>query len=414
MATYDILDPALASYHLVTRSSHTDLDRAVPDGVAVITTKNKVNGKYHVIGYFAGDNNVVLTNEAAQNPPLAGALTKRQDGKPGQLLSTDQQTGDQVFKVADVPAPATNNNGSTANPQQLGNASASGGAAPVPTGTVPGSDASVGNYGTGASTAVGDLKTGTLKQRYSAFDDTQQVYIDEPTPNAQIAANLSAMGGGNYNLGDPQQRSITALVNSVFSMTPSNRTALRTKLIAAGYADKNTTTISDLANSFESALQDLSMSEQNGNPKLTVDQFLQQSAAAVKDGQASGATTKTHNINSSEIDLTDPNAARGLVTNAITKALGRNPTADEISQFTASLQAAEKASPTVKSGTTTTDQSDLTTTSSNTTVQGGLADPSAYAQQWVEQNMPGQVHATDIGANLFSIIAGAMSPSGGG
>lgn len=76
----------------------------------------------------------------------------------------------------------------------------------------------------------------------------------------------------------------------------------------------------------------------------------------------------------SNVDLTDPKTAKAIVNQALSQFLGRNATDEEVAAFTVSINASERANPTVSDTTTTTSYRDgeQVSQSSNSTTSGGL------------------------------------------
>jgi hypothetical protein len=74
------------------------------------------------------------------------------------------------------------------------------------------------------------------------------------------------------------------------------------------------------------------------------------------------------------VDLTDPKTARAIANDALSQYLGRAATDEEITAFTASINAAERANPTVTDTTTTANyvEGEQTSQSSSSTTSGGV------------------------------------------
>lgn len=80
--------------------------------------------------------------------------------------------------------------------------------------------------------------------------------------------------------------------------------------------------------------------------------------------------TGTKVIPRSSVDLTDPTQAKGLINDVLSQMLGRAANPEELSQFTATLNAAERANPEVTTTSTTYDAGEPV--SSSTVSTGGL------------------------------------------
>jgi len=103
------------------------------------------------------------------------------------------------------------------------------------------------------------------------------------------------------------------------------------------------------------------------------------------------------------IQLTDPDTARELIIEAITRRVGREPNDDEIRQFVSALNAKERANP--RNTTTVTkyaaDGSVLGTTSNTT---GGDVNPGAQALGFQEEELEGEERAYTAGVTYAPVI----------
>lgn len=90
--------------------------------------------------------------------------------------------------------------------------------------------------------------------------------------------------------------------------------------------------------------------------------------------KADGGGPKTVTQKSTSIDLTDPETAKGLINDTLTRALGRAATPEELSTFRGILRAGENANPTHNT-TVTTYNADGTEANSSSTSSGGLSGP---------------------------------------
>jgi len=81
-------------------------------------------------------------------------------------------------------------------------------------------------------------------------------------------------------------------------------------------------------------------------------------------GKKAGDTGVARSYTSTSIDLTSPEAAKALITDELSKRLGRAANDDEVSAFTNTLNNAQKANPTVTQTNVSADQGTTTSTTS--------------------------------------------------
>lgn len=113
-------------------------------------------------------------------------------------------------------------------------------------------------------------------------------------------------------------------------------------------------------------------------------------------GDGSGRTT-SHSTNTS-YDLSDPMTAKALTNAVLSSALGREATAEELSQYRAALNSYEKSNPTVTTGTQTTDANGNSTSSS--TSRGGASQ--AGREQILKDKAMGTAEGQAFtGASMF-------------
>ncbi len=104
-------------------------------------------------------------------------------------------------------------------------------------------------------------------------------------------------------------------------------------------------------------------------------------------GYGGGGTSQT-------VDIYSPEAARGLLMQAMQGALGRDPSADEISTFTKALNEAQKASPVT------------VTSSGTTTTRTGGMEADLFALDWARAN---EEYQAVQGTNYYRALIGALT-----
>jgi hypothetical protein len=99
-------------------------------------------------------------------------------------------------------------------------------------------------------------------------------------------------------------------------------------------------------------------------------------AASGAGGGGDGPKTQT----STSVNLTDPKTAKGLINNAMTQALGRAATEEEIAEFVDALHAQQYANPQTSTSTYNADGSQVSTTSSGGVDAGQIALEAAQSE----------------------------------
>jgi len=225
---------------------------------------------------------------------------------------------------------------------------------------------------------------------------------------------VEGMDGQYYSAPTPETKSKKYatpldLVKQLYGLTPEQIKDLQQQLSDAGYGGSGLTVTGriDLStiSAYESLLTDVYNEQQNGDADVTPQDWLSDLATQAKSSEnASKASTQT------SVNLSDPFTAQSILNSALSDLLGRDATADELSQFTAALTGAERANPTVTSQTGSGTSSDTTVSS---TTSGGF-DAEQFAQNWVKEHYGPEVNA-DKAAIAFGMIAKAFtgSPLGG-
>lgn len=127
-------------------------------------------------------------------------------------------------------------------------------------------------------------------------------------------------------------------------------------------------------------------------------------------GRSKGFTgTKTRTDR--QVDLTDPTTARALVNEVLSQHLGRAATDEEIEAFRGTLNAFERANPTLS--TTTAQYADGDVVSTNTTTSGGVTQ-AARQQLLADEAMElPEYGAYQAAATYFNALLGSLGTVGG-
>lgn len=109
-----------------------------------------------------------------------------------------------------------------------------------------------------------------------------------------------------------------------------------------------------------------------------------------------------------QVQLTDPETARALITRMLTDQLGRAPDESEIRDFTAALNAHERANPTV---TTTVEEYAYDVDSGavqlqdrDVTTEGGAGAPTAFAENMIGEEHEPERDAYTAGTQYFNVM----------
>lgn len=146
-------------------------------------------------------------------------------------------------------------------------------------------------------------------------------------------------------------------------------------------------------------------------PWDALSQYVQQS---VKDGSAPGATNGgfTTRYRDTQVTLTSPSQARGLVNQALSQYLGRTATDKEQKAFLAALQHEQKANPTVTTGSRSYDARGASSGTSAAT-SGGV-DTGVFAQEWAQAQEGSAEHAaaTTYMDAFLNTLGATVTPAG--
>lgn len=166
-------------------------------------------------------------------------------------------------------------------------------------------------------------------------------YKSPIVPTAATISNTTASGTAGYQSG------LTATANQdaqiLYNMPEADRKIIAQRLKNAGYKVSVSGKYSDkLLDAYSSASQKAALQSQLVGQAFTVGQYLDQEAAARIAGGGSGGTSVRK-----EVRISDQTTAKALIDAIFQDTLGRKASGKEILKYTKSLQAAQKAAPTV-------------------------------------------------------------------
>lgn len=123
-------------------------------------------------------------------------------------------------------------------------------------------------------------------------------------------------------------------------------------------------------------------------------------------GGAGGPTTTV--TVSEQVQLTNPDTARGLVEDALGRTLGRRPTDKEYSNFMRALSAREEAAPIVTESVTTTGGGGATRSTRSRSRTTGGTTPTQFAEEWAagQEGAAETEVATEAYDALIEMLAG--------
>ena len=257
---------------------------------------------------------------------------------------------------------------------------------PSPFATPANGGQAVGTTGNAAATAqasIGALGSGSGGGAAAApaagSDDARKVYFG-------VTPRLSQPGRHPGDL-DPRPGPTPAVdktmnaadaVGSFWTWTDAQRKAFGDHLVALGLATAADATrtpvlLSAWTDAVDAAANFYTWSK--GAKKVTPWDAL--SGIAGIEGTVGKAAGGARSYTSTSIDLTSPEAAKALITDELSKRLGRAANDDEVSAFTNTLNNAQKASPTV---TQTTQSADQAVQGSSSSTTSGRVDAAAAGQ----------------------------------
>ena len=151
-----------------------------------------------------------------------------------------------------------------------------------------------------------------------------------------------------------------------------------------------------------------------GNKVTPWDALTSYVAKSVKDGTAPSSTNGgfSAGYRDTQVNLTNPSQARGLVNNALSQYLGRTATDKEQQAFLAALQQQEKANPNVTTGSRSYNSRGASTGTSAT--QSGGIDPAQFAQEWAQSQEGSAEHmaATTYMDAFVNALGAGVTPAG--
>lgn len=128
-----------------------------------------------------------------------------------------------------------------------------------------------------------------------------------------------------------------------------------------------------------------------------------------KQQDAAAAALLPKTVTRTAINIADPLTAQNLLQQTLTNELGRNPTTDEINQFTQALQTAQAASPTL-----TTAVTDPGQVQDKSAVQTGGFDPTQFTQNYVDQNFGQEKDSVGGATNFYKVALDTLGAGGRG
>jgi len=217
-----------------------------------------------------------------------------------------------------------------------------------------------------------------------------------------IYIGTTTLGGG----GEPRREqtnysTIGDLLKQFYQMSPSEMTKLGQKLAAAGQL--NPQAVGDptaTEQAYTGILSQLAKMTAAGN-YVTFDDYL---STYLKNTAATRPSSYTNT--SSQVNITDPHAARQMLINTLQNSLGRDPTASEFQAFLSSVHAAERANPTVTKTTYKLNKVGNYDVSNQTT-SGGV-DPSAYTADYGSTHNQHEHAAYQAATSYFDALRQAV------
>lgn len=224
------------------------------------------------------------------------------------------------------------------------------------------------------------------------------------------------VGSGDQRNALVNKMNAQEMIDNLLKMDKGTLKDLQGQMVNAGYLNKGEFTygFADLVTqkAYAQLLNEVATYQAKGQHVTPQEILKMMKDSRDKAAKASGGP-KHYTETDRSVDLTDPSTAQGLVTDAITNALGRAPTPEEVTAFTSTLQATETANPqvTVSTTDTTGDVDPTTGIAKNTTknaVQAGGVDPQQIAKSYVMANNGPEMGAYQAGTSYYNAALAAL------
>jgi len=170
--------------------------------------------------------------------------------------------------------------------------------------------------------------------------------------------------------GDPPPKSLVDIDKAkldILKWTEAEQEALAAKLVAAGMLPEDYTR-SQLENAWENMVELAARYQSVGKDLTPYDMIDLYGGTDITTGKSNKPTVST--VAQRQVSLSDPEEARRILNDALSNQLGRRATQEEMDDFQAALNDAQRANPVLQQSTTNTDGKGNTTVSS--TASGGL------------------------------------------
>ena len=209
-------------------------------------------------------------------------------------------------------------------------------------------------------------------------------------------------------------------------MSAKERQRFADKLIALGWIEPGGYTYADLQQYWQAAVNDAADiyratgKRVSPNGVLNMNRQIQGGSAAGEPFDKRDVSKSTEDVNNRSVSLTNKQDARSALRQSFQQELGRDPTRKETRVFYRALRAAERANPTVTTGTrssrtVTTRQENgnsqnRSSSSDNTTTRQGV-DPSAFLDNYVDDRYDKEQDARRTATDYYDALLGL---AGGG
>jgi hypothetical protein len=283
--------------------------------------------------------------------------------------------------------------------------------------------------GGGSSPSLAGISQQSISGEYWDPSKNQYITLRRLVPG-MVDGTPSPLDYGNAQYVQPPQISIGDAMNNLLAMgdnaDPDAIIALQDRLIKAGYLDPSkkafnygsiTGTKDPTYSAYYNVLEAAIRTSTDYNAILTnrinrnAGAKFEKALDTVKARQAKAdAALLPHTTTSTAVNLSDPLSAQALLTKTLSNELGRNPTTDEISQFTNALTTAQTQNPTTTSAYV--DPTDPAAPVKSSTSTGGF-DPNQFTENYVTQNFGQERDAVGAATGFYSAAMQALKPGGG-
>lgn len=270
--------------------------------------------------------------------------------------------------------------------------------------TNPSSILAQGSGGGGGDTDLQKLLAGAgIDPNSIGTAGTGQIGPTSRVYNGMGAGRQVDSPGGVHTLYDPQYLTIQDLMNQFYALWGTGKADSIIHSLQARGLIKAGASVDQVAQAYQSVLEMTARFNQAGQDITWKDVLSKWGNPGAAGGKPSQYTTTQ-----SQVNLTDPNQANGLLMQSLQDRLGRDPSPAEKQAFLSSLHAYERENPSITKTTYTLNSADQYDTSTQTS--GGV-DPNAFSNTYSGKHNNKEHGAYQAAATFFPALMQAIGPT---